>query len=146
MHLYDCNMKRRYLAAIIAPLLLISQQITALAAENISINNISINKPKVHTGESLKVTWNFAASNLKTEEIRSIRATLVPENGINCPGECPYGYAHVIYGSWENGLYESHIAIPADALQTDYYVVISLNLYSANEFTSTSSNKVTISN
>lgn len=139
-------MKRRYLAAIIAPLLLIAHQFTAIAAENVQISNISPNKVRVHTGESLKVTWNLSASNLTTDEIRSIRATLTPENGINCPGECPYGYAHVTYGSWENGLYESHIAIPSDALETDYYIVISINAYTPKEFTVTSSGKITISN
>ena len=131
-------MKHRYLAAIIAPLLLISQQITAIAAENIAVNNISINKAKVHTGESLKVTWNFSANNLGNEELRTIRATLAPENGVPCQGECPFGFGRVISGTWENGLYESHIAIPTNAIQTDYYVVISINLNSAKEFTTIS--------
>lgn len=139
-------MTRRYLTAIIAPLLLISHQITAIAAENISMSNISINKQLVHTGESLKVTWNFSANNLKNEELRTIRATLQPENGVPCQGECPFGYARVIFGSWENGLYESHIAIPTDAIQTDYFVVISLNQSLPNEFTATSTNKISVSN
>jgi hypothetical protein len=139
-------MKRRYLTAIIVGLFFLSQQVTATAAENASVSNVSVNKRKVHTGESLKVTWNFSANNSKNDELRSMRATLVPENGAPCQGECPFGYARVIFGSWENGLYESHIAVPTDAIQTDYYVVISFNLYTPNEFTSTSTTKVTVSN
>ena len=139
-------MKRRYLSAIIVGLFFLSQQVTATAAENASVSNVSTNKRKVHTGESLKVTWNFSANNSKNDELRSMRATLVPENGAPCQGECPFGYARVIFGSWENGLYESNIAVPTDAIQTDYYVVISFNLYSPNEFTSTSTTKVTVSN
>lgn len=139
-------MKSRYLSVIIVGLFFLSQQVAATGAENASVSNISINKRKVHTGESLKITWNFSANNSKNDELRSMRATLVPENGAPCQGECPFGYGRVIFGSWENGLYESNIAVPTDAIQTDYYVVVSFNLYLPNEFTSTSTNKVTVSN
>jgi hypothetical protein len=120
-------MKHRYLAAIIAPLLLISQQITAIAATpSASISNISASKQLVQPMGLLKVTWNFSAENLTLDEAKKMEVTLTPESGAPCQPQCPFGIAKFTSGYLSGGLWTSNIYIPASTIQTDYYVNISL--------------------
>lgn len=115
-------------------------------AGGVLIGNVNANKKFVHTGESLKITWNMSAESFKASDLQSLRATLVPESGIGCQGTCPDGPGEVVSASSTGGLWQAYILIPADTLQTDYLVVISMNAYTNDEVIFKSDTKITISN
>ena len=110
-------MKRRYRAALLAPLLVISAQIpteiSAVAATpTYSIANIAPNKLAIRPAGVLKVTWNFSSENLTLDEAKNMEVTLTPVSGIACQPRCPYGVAKIISGNVTGGLWQAYIDIP----------------------------------
>jgi hypothetical protein len=124
-------MKRRYLAALLAPLLVISVQIptemSAVAATpTYSIANIAPNKLAIRPAGVLKVTWNFSSENLTLDEAKNMEVTLTPVSGIACQPRCPYGVAKIISGNVTGGLWQAYIDIPGASMPTDYEINVSL--------------------
>lgn len=124
-------MKRRYLAALIAPLLVISTQISTqisavAATPTYSIANIAPNKLAIRPAGVLKVTWNFSSENLTLDEAKKMEVTLTPVSGIACQPRCPFGMAKMISGNVSGGLWQAYIDIPGTAMTTDYEVNVAL--------------------
>jgi hypothetical protein len=124
-------MKRRYLAALLAPLLVISTQISTeisavAATPTYSIANIAPNKLAIRPAGVLKVTWNFSSENLTLDEAKKMEVTLTPVSGIACQPRCPYGMAKIISGDVSGGLWQAYIDIPGTAMTTDYEVNVAL--------------------
>lgn len=118
-------MKRRYLAAIIAPLLLIPHNVTAtFAAPNAVISNISPNKQLVQPSGILKVSWNFSSEDITLTDARKMEVLLTPVSGAPCPVRCPYGVSKIISGTAGAGLWQAFIDIPPATMQTDYEITV----------------------
>lgn len=120
-------MKHRYLALVFAPLLLLSQQLpTSAQTPTASIANISPSKLGVRPAGALKVTWNFSSTNLTLDQAKKMEVILTPASGAPCQPRCPYGIGKFISGYISGGLWEAYIDIPANVLQTDYEITVSL--------------------
>lgn len=120
-------MKSKYLAALIASLLLLPHHLPAVAATpTATIANITPSKLGVRPAGLLKVTWNFSSDLLTLDQAKKMEVILTPASGAPCQPRCPYGIGKMISGYTTGGLWQAYIEIPADVLPTDYEITVSL--------------------